>query len=101
MDESAWSDCSMAYVAQHIHDLLVTRAEKAAERILLLEYRISEMWVLSVLFELLFYSHSTGQMTLKQISQSSSISGFSYRPLKLNVRNMFHRVMTRNCLTVL
>jgi hypothetical protein len=28
---------------QHIHDLLVTRAEKAAERILVLEYRIKEM----------------------------------------------------------
>ncbi|TVY73612.1 hypothetical protein LSUE1_G005204 [Lachnellula suecica] len=29
--------------SDHIHDLLVTRAEKAAERILLLEYRIAEM----------------------------------------------------------
>lgn len=29
--------------SDHIHDLLVTRAEKAAERILFLEYRISEM----------------------------------------------------------
>ncbi|TVY57398.1 hypothetical protein LCER1_G000821 [Lachnellula cervina] len=29
--------------SDHIHDLLVTRAEKAAERILLLEYRVAEM----------------------------------------------------------
>ncbi|RDL39016.1 Uncharacterized protein BP5553_03356 [Venustampulla echinocandica] len=29
--------------SDHIHDLLVARAEKAAERILLLEYRIAEM----------------------------------------------------------
>ncbi|KAF4625197.1 hypothetical protein G7Y89_g12971 [Cudoniella acicularis] len=29
--------------SDHIHDMLVTRAEKAAERILLLEYRIAEM----------------------------------------------------------
>jgi hypothetical protein len=30
-------------VLQHIHDLLITRAEKAAEKILVLEYRIKEM----------------------------------------------------------
>jgi len=29
--------------SDHVHDLLITRAEKAAERILLLEYRIAEM----------------------------------------------------------
>jgi len=29
--------------SDHIHDLLITRAEKAAERILVLEYRIKEM----------------------------------------------------------
>jgi hypothetical protein len=28
---------------QHVHDLLITRVEKAAERILVLEYRIAEM----------------------------------------------------------
>ena len=30
-------------VTKHIHDLLITRVEKAAERILILEYRITEM----------------------------------------------------------
>lgn len=34
---------SLANIIQHIHDLLVTRAEAAAERILLLEYRINEL----------------------------------------------------------
>lgn len=30
-------------VTKHIHDLLIIRVEKAAERILVLEYRIAEM----------------------------------------------------------
>jgi hypothetical protein len=30
-------------VTKHIHDLLITRVERAAERILVLEYRIAEM----------------------------------------------------------
>ena len=30
-------------VIKHIHDLLITRVERAAERILVLEYRIAEM----------------------------------------------------------
>ena len=35
-------------ISQHIHDMLVTRAEMAAERILILEYRVKEMLVFPI-----------------------------------------------------
>ncbi len=35
----------MTEIEKRIHDLLVTRNERAAERMLMLEYRIAEMYV--------------------------------------------------------
>lgn len=45
LSDSKWAVVSrfLTNISQHIHDLLITRAEKAAERILVLEYRVKEM----------------------------------------------------------